>query len=189
MKLHAGDTVLIISGKDRGKTGAIMRVMEEDMRVVVAGVNMRTKHVKKTTQQAGRIVKFEASISASNVMIFDPKTGKPARIGYKVDEKGKKIRVSKISGEEVKYVKPKKETAKAVDSKKEIKASKDAKDAEESKETIDTKAAPGKKSPFWKRMGFTAGHETGEVKEGAHMKEDHSIPDQQVHVRSGGRGS
>ena len=80
MKLHTGDTVLVISGKDRGKTGSIIRVMPEDNRVIVGGINIRTRHVKKTPQQAGRILKYEAALSASNVMILDPKTGKPARI-------------------------------------------------------------------------------------------------------------
>ena len=187
MKLHTGDTVLVISGKDRGKTGSILRVMASENRVVVGGVNMRTRHIKKTFQQAGRILKYEASLSASNVMILDPKTGKPARIGFKVNEKGVKIRISKISGEEVKAVKPKKETkkkgTKVIEESKVIEAKKDSKDL--------TKTVPAKKQPFWKKMGFgsQALEEQAEIKEGAHMKQDHSIPDQQVHVRSGGRGS
>lgn len=190
MKLHTGDTVLVISGKDKGKTGTILRVLPQENRVVVGGINIRTRHIKKTFQQAGRILKYEASLSASNVMILDPKTGKPARIGYKVDEKGKKIRVSMISGEEVKAVKPKKEVKKkAVEGTKgtegtKEKTSKDSKDA--------TPVVPAKKSPFWKKMGFgsQALEEQTEVQEGAHSKQDHSVPAQQSQVhRSGGRGS
>lgn len=193
MKLHTGDTVLVISGKDKGKTGSILRTLEDKNRVVVAGINIRTKHVKKTFQQAGRILKFEAAISASNVMILDPKTGKPARIGYTVDEKGKKVRISKISGEEVKNVKPKaavKGTKGTKDPKDE--AAKDSKVSKTSKESPDAKGAatPTKKQPFWKRMGFgSTVAEQGEVKEAAHSQQDHTIPGQQLHSRSAGRGS
>ncbi len=182
MKLHTGDIVLVISGKDKGKTGTILRVLQEDNRVVVGGINMRTRHVKKTFQQAGRILKYEAALSASNVMILDPKTGKPARIGYKVSDKGVKIRVSKISGEEVKAVKPKKETKKATDSKAKV----ESKDTKEAKDL----PVPAKKSPFWKKMGFGAGDIQGADVEGSHMKQDHTVPEQQSQVhRSGGRGS
>ena len=187
MKLHTGDIVLVISGKDKGKTGTIMRVMPEDGRIVVSGINIRTRHVKKTPQQAGRILKYEAALSGSNVMILDPKTGKPARIGYKIDDKGKRTRISRISGEEVKAVKPKKEPKKATkgteatEVKKAVKESKDA-----------PTVAPAKKSPFWKKMGFgsQALEEQSEVKEGARSQQDHSVPAQQSQVhRSGGRGS
>ena len=184
MKLHTGDTVLVISGKDRGKTGTVLRTLASEHRVVVGGVNIRTRHVKKTFQQAGRILKYEAAISASNVMILDPKTGKPSRIGYTLDEKGKKIRISKVSGEEVKSVKPRAEKKKATEGT-EVKKGKDAKEAKETKTAI-----PSKKQPFWKRMGFGAqALQEGEVKESTHMQQDHAIPDQQMHVRSGGRGS
>lgn len=177
--------VLVITGKDKGKTGSILRVLDSENRVVIGGVNMRTRHVKKTFQQAGRILKYEASLSASNVMILDPKTGKPSRIGYNVDDKGKKIRVSKISGEEVKAVKPKKEVKKKVEATVESK-----KESKDSKETKDMPATPAKKQPFWKRMGFGAEvAQEGEVKESAHSQQDHTIPSQQLHSRSAGRGS
>ena len=186
MKLHAGDTVLVISGKDKGKTGSVLRILESENRVVIGGVNMRTRHVKKTFQQAGRILKYEASLSASNVMILDPKTGKPARIGYKVDDKGKKIRISRISGEEVKAVKPKVE--------KKTKKASEATEVTKVKESKDAKVVPlvpAKKQPFWKKMGFgsQALEEQAEVKEGSHMQQDHTIPGQQLHSRSAGRGS
>jgi large subunit ribosomal protein L24 len=174
MKIHTGDSVLVISGKDRGKSGTVIRVIETQNRVVVEGINMCTRHVKKTYQQAGRIIKYERSIAASNVMILDPKTKKPSRIGYKVDEKGHKIRISKISGEEVKIVK-----AKAV------KKAEKIKDAPEKTEK-DTSA---KKSPFWKKMGFGASVDSAETKEPNRSHQDHSVPDQQTHSRSSGRGS
>lgn len=184
MKIHTGDSVLIISGKDKGKTGSVIKVLEEQNRVVVTGINMRTRHVKKTYQQAGRILKYEASLSASNVMILDPKTKKPSRIGYKVDDKGNKIRISKVSGEEVKVVKAKVE-------KKVAKKEAEAVEAKKSKkEASAPDAAPGKKSPFWKKMGFGSTVEgTGDTKEDARSQQDHSVPQQQTHVRSGGRGS
>ncbi len=183
MKIHTGDSVLIISGKDKGKTGSVIRVIEDQNRVVVSGVNMRVRHMKKTFQQAGRIIKYEASISASNVMILDPKTKKPSRIGYKIDDKGRKIRISKVSGEEVKVVKAK------VEKKKEAKDSKDAKETKETKSKKTDAAPADKKSPFWKKMGFGATAHTGDVQEETRSHQDHSVPQQQTHVRSGGRGS
>ena len=169
MKLHTGDTVVIIAGKDKGKTGTIIRVLETDNRVVVGGLNMRTRHIKKTAQEAGRILKFEASLDASNVMLIDPKTKKRARIGYKI-EKGKKLRISKKSKEVVTPVRAEKTKKKA------------------KTEATDAEAATSS-SPFWRRKGGPA--EAGEVKEGSHMQQDKSVPDaaqQSIH-RSGGRGS
>ena len=100
MKLHTGDLVLIITGKDRGKTGHILRTLREQDRVVVAGINMRTRHIRKTVQAPGRVVRYEASLHVSNVMVLDPKTKKPTRIGYRLKE-GKKERIAKVSGEEL----------------------------------------------------------------------------------------
>jgi large subunit ribosomal protein L24 len=97
MKLHAGDTVVVITGKDRGKVGRILRILPHENRVVVADINMRTRFIKKTPQGAGRQVRFEASIAASNVMLLDPKTKKPTRIGYRLT--GTKERFAKRSGE------------------------------------------------------------------------------------------
>ena len=100
MKLHTGDLVVIITGKDKGKTGRILRVLLEKNRVVVAGINMRTRHIKKTAQSAGRVVRYEASLHASNVMAVDPKTKKRTRIGYRFKD-GHKERIAKKSGEEM----------------------------------------------------------------------------------------
>ncbi len=100
MKLHTGDLVVVIAGKDKGKTGRILRVLAESSRVVVAGINMRTRHIKKTLQAAGRVVRYEASLHASNVMAIDPKTKKRTRIGYRLKD-GLKERIAKRSGEEL----------------------------------------------------------------------------------------
>jgi large subunit ribosomal protein L24 len=99
MKLIHGDSVIVIAGKDKGKKGTIMRVLHGEEKVVVSGVNMVTKHTKKTSEGPGRIVKYEAPLSAGKVMILDPKTGKPTRIGYRIDPaSGKKVRFAKKSG-------------------------------------------------------------------------------------------
>lgn len=105
MKIRTGDTVVIITGKDKGKQGKVLRVFPTKNRLVVEGANMRIRHIKKTAQQAGQRISYEASLDASNVMIIDPKTKKPTRIGYTIDAKtGKKTRIAKKSGEEIKGV-------------------------------------------------------------------------------------
>jgi large subunit ribosomal protein L24 len=101
MKIRTGDRVVVISGKDKGTVGEVIRVIPEKSRVVVQGVNIRTKH-QEQTQSGGRtipsgIIEFEAPIDISNVMLVDPKDGKPTRV--RVERKdGKPIRVSKRTG-------------------------------------------------------------------------------------------
>lgn len=98
MNLIKGDKVIVIAGKDKGKTGTIQKVIPEKNRVVVEGVNVRKKHKKPTQQNPeGGIVEIYAPIDASNVMIVDPKTKKPTKIGHK-EVKGKKVRYAKASG-------------------------------------------------------------------------------------------
>ena len=97
MNFKTGDKVVVISGKDKGKEGTITHVLRSENRVVVEGINIVKKHVKGNGQQAGSINEVEAPIHASNVMIVDPKTKKPTRIGHKIDKDGKKIRISKKS--------------------------------------------------------------------------------------------
>ena len=97
MNFKTGDKVVVISGKDKGKEGTITKTLKELNKVVVEGVNVAKKHVKPNGQQAGSINEVEAPIHASNVMIVDPKTNKPTRIGHKIDKDGKKIRISKKS--------------------------------------------------------------------------------------------
>ena len=94
MDLRKGDKVIVIAGRDKGKTGEIQKVLPRTNRVVVEGVNLRKKHKKPTQNNPeGTIVEIYAPIDASNVMIMDPKTKKPVRIGHKV-VKGKKVRVT-----------------------------------------------------------------------------------------------
>ena len=98
MNLLKGDKVIVITGKDKGKTGTIQKVISEKNRVVVEGVNIRKKHNKPTQANPdGGIVEVYAPIDASNVMLVDPKTKKPTRIGHK-EVKGKKVRFAKKSG-------------------------------------------------------------------------------------------
>ena len=97
MKLKTGDKVVVIAGKDKGKEGTITKVLRNENKVVVEGINVAKKHIKPNGQTAGSIQDIELPINASNVMIIDPKTKKPSRIGHTTDKNGKKIRVSKKS--------------------------------------------------------------------------------------------
>ena len=98
MNLKKGDKVIVIAGRDKGKSGVIQKVIPESNRVVVEGINVRKKHQKPTqANPEGSIVEVYAPIDASNVMLEDPKTKKPTRIGHKI-VKGKKVRVAKKSG-------------------------------------------------------------------------------------------
>ena len=104
-KLHIkkGDTVVVISGNSKGKEGKILEVFRENDRAVVEGVHMVSKHTKPNAKSPqGGIIKQEATIHVSNLMLKDPKTGKPTRIGRRPDKKGKLVRYSKKSGEEIK---------------------------------------------------------------------------------------
>ena len=99
-KIKKGDTVRVIAGKDKGKEGKIIKTLKNDNKVVVEGINMVTKHVKPSAQnENGGIIKVEAPIHASNVMILDPKTKKRTRIAHEIDENGKKHRISVKSKE------------------------------------------------------------------------------------------
>lgn len=98
MKIHKGDKVKVITGKDRGKEGLVERVLPTKNKVVVENVNVVTRHIKSTSQREGGLVKLNKPIDASNVMIICPKTSKPTRVGYKIVD-GKKYRISKKSGE------------------------------------------------------------------------------------------
>ncbi len=101
MKFKKGDSVIVVAGKDKGKKGTIVSVLREENRVVVDGLNVMVKNRKTTQKDADKKIKFSAPIHASNVMIVDPKTNKPSRIGAKKVE-GKNIRISKKSGAELK---------------------------------------------------------------------------------------
>ena len=97
MKIKTGDIVVVITGKERNKTGKVLRTLKKEDRVVVEGLNKVVRHMRKTKNGAGKRVSFEAPIHASNVMVLDPKTKKGTRIGYKVSKDGKKERIAKKS--------------------------------------------------------------------------------------------
>ncbi|MBN6187504.1 50S ribosomal protein L24 [Aneurinibacillus sp. BA2021] len=99
MHVKSGDNVVVISGKDKGKKGRVLAAYPKTGRVLVEGVNMVKKHTRPNANNPqGGIVTQEAAIHASNVMIADPKTGEPTRIGSKIVD-GKKVRIAKKSGE------------------------------------------------------------------------------------------
>lgn len=104
-KLHIkkGDTVKVIAGEDRGKEGRVLSVEASKNRAIVEGVNIITKATKPNAQHPqGGLVKKEAPINLSNIMLIDPKSGKPTRVGFKKDAEGKSVRYSKKSGQEIK---------------------------------------------------------------------------------------
>jgi len=169
MKIKAGDSVVVITGKDKGKTGQILKVLPLKDRVVVAGINMRKRHMPKRANQAGQIITYEASIHSSNVQIVDPKTKKPSRIGTKIDDKGRRQRVAKKSGTVLTNSKPKaattatktaektekapkKEEGKAAAKKTTTKAAKTKKKAAPKTTTEASTSKPESKA-FWKRIG------------------------------------
>ena len=99
MKIKKGDRVFVTTGKDKGKTGDVLRVFTKTDRVLVQGANMIKRHTRPTQTAAGGIVEMEASIHVSNVAHIDPKDDKPTRVGFKVLEGGNKVRFAKRSGE------------------------------------------------------------------------------------------
>lgn len=101
LKLKKGDQVVVITGKDKGKTGEISRVIPADNKVVVSGINMMTKHKKPTQFSQGGLEKIEAPIHVSNVALADPKSGKATRVGFKDLKDGQKVRIAKKSGETI----------------------------------------------------------------------------------------
>ena len=102
MNFKTGDKVIVIAGKDKGKSGKILHVLRNKDRVVVEGINMVKKHQKPTAQdQTGGIIERENPIHISNIMMADPKTGKSTRIGHEINKDGKKVRISKKSNEKI----------------------------------------------------------------------------------------
>ncbi len=97
-KLKKGDKVVVIAGRDKGKTGEILKVMPKENRAIVSGVNLVKKHQRPTPQEPGGIITKEAPIHLSNLMLADPKDGRPTRVGFKFVE-GRKVRFAKKSGE------------------------------------------------------------------------------------------
>jgi large subunit ribosomal protein L24 len=104
-KLHIkkGDTVTVIAGESRGQKGRVLEVNREKNKALVEGINMVSKHTKPNAKAPqGGIVKKEASVHISNLMLVDPTSGKPTRVGRKLNDKNKLVRYSKKSGEEIK---------------------------------------------------------------------------------------
>jgi large subunit ribosomal protein L24 len=101
-RVKKGDTVVVVAGKNKGKSGEVLRVLPKAEKVLVAGVNVVTKHVKPSQQnpQGGRIQK-EAPIHISNVMVADPQDGKPTRVRFNVLADGRKVRIAVRSGEQI----------------------------------------------------------------------------------------
>ncbi len=98
-KIRKGDRVVVTAGRDKGRTGEVRRVMPTDNRAIVAGVNLVRRHTRQTAQTEGGILSKEAAIHLSNLAVVDPKTGKPTRVGFKVLDDGRKVRVAKRSGD------------------------------------------------------------------------------------------
>jgi large subunit ribosomal protein L24 len=100
-KIRKGDRVVVTTGKDRGKSGDVLRVLRKDERVLVQGVNLVKKHQRQTARQEGGIVEIEAPVHISNVAHVDPNDGKATRVGWKVLEDGRKVRFSRRTGETI----------------------------------------------------------------------------------------
>ncbi len=99
LKIKKGDHVVVITGKDKGKKGEVLKVMPDENRAIVQGVAMMKRHQRQTTTQDGGIISKEAAIHMSNLAIEDPKDGKPTRVGFKFLKDGRKVRFAKRSGE------------------------------------------------------------------------------------------
>lgn len=98
-KIKKGDKVIVVAGRDKGKKGEVLEMIPAENRAKVSGVNLVKRHRKPTQQGPGGIDTKEAPIHVSNLAIEDPKTGKATRVGFKVLDDGKKVRVAKASGE------------------------------------------------------------------------------------------
>ena len=101
LKVKRGDTVVVISGKEKGKRGEIERVIPDKNRVVVQGVNVRTRHARPSQNNQQGLYTFEAPIHVSNVMLVDPGSGEPTRVGHRFTDAGEKLRVSKKTGRDI----------------------------------------------------------------------------------------
>ena len=96
-KIRKGDKVVVLAGKDKGRTGEVIRMMPKDDQAIVRGINMVRRHQRQSQTQEGGLISKEAPIHVSNIAVADPKDGKPTRVGFEVKD-GKKVRVAKRSG-------------------------------------------------------------------------------------------
>ena len=99
LKIKKGDHVVVITGKDKGKQGEVLKVMPEENRAIVKGIAMIRRHQRQTATQDGGIISKEAAIHISNLALEDPKDGAPTRVGYKFLKDGRKVRFARRSGE------------------------------------------------------------------------------------------
>ena len=99
LKIKKGDKVVVITGKDKGRQGEVIRVIPDENRAVVAGINVAKRHTRQSASQEGGIINKDMPIQISNLALRDPKDGKPTRVGYKTLADGKKVRFAKRSGE------------------------------------------------------------------------------------------
>ena len=98
-KIKKGDKVVVITGRDKGRSGEVVQVMPTEARAIVRGINVVKRHQRQTMQQEGGIISKEASIHLSNLALTDPKSGKPTRVGFKTLDDGRKVRFAKRSGD------------------------------------------------------------------------------------------
>jgi large subunit ribosomal protein L24 len=98
-RIRKGDNVIVISGRDKGKSGDVLRVLQDDERLIVQGVNIVKRHTSPSQTQTGGVVEKEATIHVSNVSLVDPDSGDPTRVGFRILEDGRKVRYAKRSGE------------------------------------------------------------------------------------------
>ena len=99
LKIKKGDHVVVLTGRDKGKHGEVLKVMPEENRAIVKGIAMIRRHQRQTATQDGGIISKEAAIHVSNLAVEDPKDGKPTRVGFKFLKDGRKVRFAKRSGE------------------------------------------------------------------------------------------
>ena len=100
-KIRKGDKVVVLTGRDKGRTGEVVQVLRERDRALVRGVHIVKRHQRQSPTQDGGIISKEASVHLSNLALADPKDGKPARVGFKIMSDGRKVRVAKRSGVEI----------------------------------------------------------------------------------------
>lgn len=98
-RIKKGDQVVVLTGKDKGRTGEVVKMMPKDDRAIVGGINMIKRHQRQTANTEAGIISREAPIHLSNLALADPKDGKPSRIGFKTLEDGRKVRFAKRSGD------------------------------------------------------------------------------------------
>jgi large subunit ribosomal protein L24 len=100
-KIRKGDKVVVLAGRDKGRSGEVIEVRPDENRAVVRGINMVKRHQRQTAQQEGGIISKELAVHLSNIALADPKDGKPTRVGFKLLADGKKVRIAKRSGAEI----------------------------------------------------------------------------------------